>query len=159
MGLTEAEEALVAIDPGYGTASTASRLDSFLLPDALWFAEYNAESPAGLGYTQLLSELFDTLPITERFKDRFDAHLFRLAEAILQALLASYREWGGRADPPVVAITDWREVPTWAEFEILQARFETLGVRTLVVDPRDLAFDGTTLSGSGQRSTWSTAAY
>ena len=45
--------------PGYGTASTASRLDAFLLPDSLHFAEYNAESPAGLGYTQRLCELFD----------------------------------------------------------------------------------------------------
>ena len=36
-------------------ASTASRLDSFILPDSLQFAEYNAESPAGLGYTEVLS--------------------------------------------------------------------------------------------------------
>ena len=37
------------IDPGYARASTASRLDAFLLPDSLHFAEYNAESPAGPG--------------------------------------------------------------------------------------------------------------
>ncbi len=32
--MTEPEIALAAIDPGYRTASTASRLDAFLLPDA-----------------------------------------------------------------------------------------------------------------------------
>jgi hypothetical protein len=41
--------------------STASRLDAFLLPDSLHFAEYNAESPAGPAYTQRLCELFDAL--------------------------------------------------------------------------------------------------
>jgi hypothetical protein len=51
-GLTEDETRLARIDPGYSCASTASRLDAFLLPDSLHFAEYNAESPAGLGYTQ-----------------------------------------------------------------------------------------------------------
>ena len=52
--LTEAETRLARIDPGYGRASTTSRLDAFLLPDSLTFAEYNAESPAGLAYAENL---------------------------------------------------------------------------------------------------------
>src|SRR5688572_11099839 len=59
LGLTDAETRLVAIDPRYSRASTASRLDAFLLPESLHFAEYNAESPAGPAYTQRLCELFD----------------------------------------------------------------------------------------------------
>ena len=61
LGVTEAEERLIRIDPGYSRACTASRLDAFLLPDSLHFAEYNAESPAGPAYTQRLCELFDGL--------------------------------------------------------------------------------------------------
>ena len=68
LGITEAEESLIRLDPGYGTASTASRLDAFLLPAGLHFAEYNAESPAGPGYTQRLCELFDSLPTMARFR-------------------------------------------------------------------------------------------
>jgi len=48
--LREEEERLARIPTGYGRASTASRLDAFLLPDSLKFAEYNGESPAGAGY-------------------------------------------------------------------------------------------------------------
>jgi uncharacterized circularly permuted ATP-grasp superfamily protein len=151
LGLSDEEQRLVAIEPGYARASTASRLDSFLLPHGLSFAEYNAESPAGLAYTQMLSELFDTLPVMVRFRERFDAHHFRLVEALLQALLASYREWGGTASPPTVLITDWRDVPTWTEFLIIQQRFEELGVPTVVVDPRDLVFDGKELIAGGRR--------
>ena len=54
-------------------ASTASRLDGFLLPDSRWFAEYNAESPAGFGYTERLAAVFDALPIMARFRERFSA--------------------------------------------------------------------------------------
>src|SRR5262249_6096520 len=68
LGLTEAEERLVRIDPGYDCASTASRLDAFLLPETLQFAEYNAESPAGLGYTQRLCELFEDMPAMKSFR-------------------------------------------------------------------------------------------
>ncbi len=151
LGLSEAERALVAIEPGYATASTASRLDAFLLPDALSFAEYNAESPAGLGYSETLAEIFDGQPMMARFKQRFDVSFPHLSGQMLEALLASYREWGGTADPPTIAIVDWRDVPTWSEFEILQARFEARGVPTIVCDPRELDFDGTTL-GAGGRS-------
>ena len=42
---------------------------------------------------------------------------------MLAALLASYADWGGRAQPPTIAIVDWREVPTWTEFEILRDAF------------------------------------
>ena len=151
LGLSEDERRLARIDPRYPTASTSSRLDAFLLPDSLGFAEYNAEAPAGFGYTETLSELFDALPIMGRFRERFEASYFRLAEAKLAALLASYRDWGGRADPPTILISDWREVPTWSEFEILQARFERLGVPTVVVDPREVEFDGKALLAAGRR--------
>jgi uncharacterized circularly permuted ATP-grasp superfamily protein len=151
LALTEAERSLVSIDPGYERASTASRLDSFILPGSLQFAEYNAESPAGLGYTETLLGVFDGLEIARRFRERFDARGLKLMAPMLDALLASYRDWGGTADPPAIAIVDFRGVPTWAEFEMLQARFVALGVPTIVCDPRDLEFDGRTLTGGGRR--------
>ena len=151
VALTEDERRLVALDPGYATASTASRLDGFLLPDRLSFAEYNAESPAGLGYTERLSALFAELPVMERFKEVFSAESFLLVPALLEALVASYREWGGTADPPVLLIVDFRGVPTWSEFEILASRFEALGVPAVVADPRDLVFEGGALVAAGRR--------
>jgi uncharacterized circularly permuted ATP-grasp superfamily protein len=150
VGLTDAERTLVSYDPGYERASTASRLDAFLLPDQLAFAEYNAESPAGLGYTETLAEIFDGLPVMGRFRERFHTRFHGLCEAILGALIESYREWGGTARPPQVLITDWRDVPTWNEFLIIQDRFTRLGVPTVVCDPRDLVFDGKRLVAEGR---------
>ena len=151
VALSPDEERLFRIEPGYTRASTASRLDAFLLPDSLQFAEYNAESPAGLGYAETLAEVFRGLPIMSRFEEHFRIHTYPLSASILEALLASYREWGGKVAKPVIAIVDWREVPTWSEFQILRERFEKQGVPALVSDPRDLVFDGRSLSAQGRK--------
>ena len=151
LGLTDAEARLVRIEPGYSRASTSSRLDAFLLPGSLHFAEYNAESPAGSAYTQRLCELFDSLDIMARFREDRRVRFNPTMAPLLDALVASYREWGGTAQPPVMAIVDWRNVPTWTEFEILRDAFTGLGVPTLVCDPRELSFDGGVLSAEGRR--------
>jgi hypothetical protein len=150
LGVTGAEERLVRIDPGYATASTVSRLDAFLLPAGLHFAEYNAESPAGPGYTQRLAELFETLPIMARFRESHQVRFHHTIDALLKALLQSYREWGGTAQPPVLAIVDWRNVPTWTEFEILRDAFAAAGVPAVICDPSELEFDGRVLRAQGQ---------
>lgn len=151
LGVTEAEDPLIDIEPGYATASTASRLDAFLLPDSLWFAEYNAESPAGIGYTQRLCELFDGTDVMSRFRQGRQVRYHRVIDALLEALIASYREWGGTTRAPTIAIVDWREVPTWTEFEILRDAFSAAGVPTIVCDPRELMFGNGALTAQGTR--------
>jgi uncharacterized circularly permuted ATP-grasp superfamily protein len=140
---------LARIDPGYRTVSTASRADAFLLPDSLEFAEYNAESPAGPGYSHLLADTFAETAVMARFEERFHTRRHPIIDRLLDALLASYREWGGRERPPQIAIVDWREVPTWSEFELLRDAFVAAGVPTIVADPRDLAFEGGRLMAAG----------
>ena len=142
LALSDAEIRLARIDPGYATTSTAARADAFILPDSLQFAEYNGESPAGAAYSQGLAELFDAEPLMARFRERFDARFYRPVETLLEALVASYHEWGGTAAPPLMAIVDWREVPTFSEFEILRDTFTALGVPTIICDPRDLEYVG-----------------
>ena len=145
------EERLVRLHAGYGYASTASRLDAFLLPDSLKFAEYNGESPAGAGYSETLAEIFRALPVMAEFAKHYDVHTYPLSAKLLDALVMSYVDWGGGSKRPQIAIVDWREVPTWSEFEILQNRFEKMGVPTLVADPRDLVFDGKSLTAQGKK--------
>jgi circularly permuted ATPgrasp domain protein len=149
LGLSSEEIALVRIDPGYNVASTAARADAFLLPDSLQFAEYNAESPAGPGYSQRLAELFDGEPIMDRFREQFDVRCYTPITWLLDALLESYQDWGGTANLPRIAIVDWREVPTWSEFELLRTAFSDAGVPAEICDPRDLVFDGRRLTANG----------
>jgi hypothetical protein len=142
LALSENEIRLALIDPGYATTSTAARADAFILPDSLQFAEYNGESPAGAGYSQGLAELFAAQPLMSRFREHFDARMYTPVARLLDALVESYCEWGGTAAPPRIAIVDWREVPTFTEFEILRDAFEAAGVPTMICDPRDLEYRG-----------------
>jgi hypothetical protein len=140
--LREEEERLARMHTGFGPASTASRLDAFLLPNSLKFAEYNGESPAGAGYSETLAEIFRELPVMGRFAKRYDLHSYPLSAKLLDALIMSYIDWGGASKRPQIAIVDWEDVPTYSEFEILRDRFEKMGVSTLIADPRELEFDG-----------------
>jgi len=149
--LREEEERLARIPTGYGPASTASRLDAFLLPDSLKFAEYNGESPAGAGYAETLAEIFSELPVMAQFSRKYEVHRYPLSAKLLDALLMSYVDWGGSVQRPQIAIVDWEEVPTWSEFEILQARFERMGIPTLIADPRELEWDGKSLTAQDKK--------
>ncbi len=149
--LREEELRLVRMGKIAGPASTASRLDAFLLPDSLKFAEYNGESPAGAGYTETLGEIFLKLPLVAEFDKSFQIHTYPLSAKLLDALIMSYQDWGGTSKRPQMLITDWREVPTWTEFEILKERFEKLGVPVELADPRELQFDGKQLTASGKK--------
>src|SRR5207302_1821676 len=90
VALNPEEERLARMEPGYARASTASRLDAFLLPDSLQFAEYNAESPAGPGYAETLAEIFRALPVMARFEERFSVRMYPLMAALLAALVRGY---------------------------------------------------------------------
>ena len=50
------EEELIRVDPGYPRPLRICRLDAFLSGYELRFLEFNADSPAGIGYTDVLYE-------------------------------------------------------------------------------------------------------
>jgi uncharacterized circularly permuted ATP-grasp superfamily protein len=149
--LRDEELRLVRLGKIAGPASTASRLDAFLLPDSLKFAEYNGESPAGAGYAETLAEIFRELPMMTEFAKSYQIHSYPLSAKLLDALAMSYLDWGGTTKRPQMLITDWREVPTWTEFEILQERFEAMGLPVELADPRDLQFDGKELRANDKK--------
>lgn len=145
------EERLVRLNGGYAPASAASRLDAFLLPESLQFTEYNGESPAGPGYTESLADIFRGLPLMEDFKKRFEVHSYPLSAKLLDALITTYVDWGGKTKRPQMAIVDWKEVPTWSEFEILKEKFERMGIPVELADPREVEFDGKHLIVNGKK--------
>jgi hypothetical protein len=144
------EARLARLNGGYAPASAASRLDAFLLPESLKFTEYNGESPAGAGYSESLSDIFLACPVMQEFKKRFEVHSYPLSAKLLDALVGTYVDWGGKSKRPQMAIVDWKQVPTWSEFEILKDRFERMGIPVELADPRELEFDGKRLIANGK---------
>jgi hypothetical protein len=141
VGLSDEERELVAIDPGYRRSSPSARLDSFLTTSTYQFVELNAETPAGIAYAEVLSDIFLELPIVKRFQERYALRRFAARDRLLDTLLACYREAGGRKPKPSIAIVDYEDVPTRTEHHLFRQFFELRGYPALVCDPRQLAFD------------------
>jgi hypothetical protein len=149
VGLTEAERQMVALDPGVASPSPLSRLDSFLTPTSYAFVELNAETPAGLGYADVLSDVFLELGIMRELQKAFTIHRPRPCAKLLETLIACYRQAGGEKPEPTIAIVDYDEVPTRTEHHILRDLFEAAGASALVCDPRMMTFEGGALRHNG----------
>ncbi|MEA2174881.1 MAG: hypothetical protein QOD00_2473 [Blastocatellia bacterium] len=142
LGLTEREERMARIDPGYSRLCVTSRLDAFLSDEGFKFLEYNAESPAGLVDQIQIEKTIFGLPHMREFLDQYPHWLPRPHERLLTALLEAYKEWGGAEELPHIAIVDWEGVSTASEFYVLKEFFEGEGYPTVVAAPRELAYDG-----------------
>jgi uncharacterized circularly permuted ATP-grasp superfamily protein len=148
--LTPEERELVAIDPGYKRSSPTSRLDSFVTPTSYQYVELNAESPAGIAYNEVLADIFLELPVMKKFQEKFAVRRFESRQRLLQTLLDCYREWGGRAEHPTIAIVDYEDVPTRTEHHLFRDYFAESGYPAVVCDPRDLAFENGLLRYEGR---------
>jgi uncharacterized circularly permuted ATP-grasp superfamily protein len=144
LGVTEIERELVKIDPGYAQVSPTARLDSFLTEDAYSFVELNGESPAGIAYADSATEIFESLPIMQKFAERYDVRGFSGRPKMLDVLLDCHREYLGREPEtnPVIAIVDLKDLPTQKEFELFKEYFEAEGYTSIICSPDQLEFDG-----------------
>lgn len=144
LGLTDIERELVKIDPGYEQVSPTARLDSFLTEDAYSYVELNGESPAGIAYADSATEIFQSLPVMQKFAERYDVRGFSGRPKMLQVLLDCYIEYLGYEPetPPVIAIVDLKDLPTQKEFELFKEYFESEGYTSIICSPDQLEFDG-----------------
>jgi glutathionylspermidine synthase len=146
MRIDDETDALFRLDPGYSRPLAICRLDAFLSGYDLKFLEFNSDSPAGIGYTDVLyqglSQTLDLPDVHYQFEEGYEAMRPRLFEMMMD-IYAEYRANRERPDEfpekPTVAILDLREVATGGEFRIMRDFFESQGIRTLVGDPRDLS--------------------
>ncbi|MBS2040690.1 hypothetical protein JST97_37230 [bacterium] len=149
LGLSEDERRLCAVDPGYPEFSVTSRLDSFMLGGKVRFVEYNAESPAGIGYNDVMQDVFLSTSVMKEFIREFPCKPLYTSETLLNSLLDCYKTWGG-TDKPCIGIVDYEGLPTRHEFEIFRRFFNSRGYQCVVADPRKLDYNGERLAFEGQ---------
>ena len=140
LDLNVEEERLAMADPGFAHSSPSMRLDSFFAGEVR-FVECNAESPAGMAYSDNLAAVFSTLPVMKAFRKRYRGRFRPTRRRQLDSMLSAFRQWG-KSQEPVIAIVDWEGLPTAPEFEMFKAFFEAEGVKTVICDPRALEFRG-----------------
>ncbi|HEY6046541.1 MAG TPA: hypothetical protein VIU65_08060 [Pyrinomonadaceae bacterium] len=151
LGPTERETRMARIDPGYSRLCVSSRLDSYLSESGFQFLEYNAETPAGVGDQMQLEKVL--LPMLH-LQELLGQHASWWPEPhrlLLTSILDTYREWGGEAERPQIAIVDWKGVATESEFRVLREYFLTEGYAAVIADPEELRYDGRHLSAGNFR--------
>ncbi len=139
LDLSSTEDRLALADPGFSAASPSSRLDGFVSDGVIRYVEYNAESPAGMAYSDNLAAVFARLPVMKAFRKLFRGRFIPTRRRQLRAMLHAFKQWGGSATP-VIGIIDWEGLPTAPEFEMFKAFFEEAGIKTVICDPRALEF-------------------
>ena len=144
LGITEIEKQLVAIDPKYKQVSPSARLDSFLTENAYSFVELNGESPAGIAFADSATEIFSSLPIMQKFAEKYVVRGFQGSSKMLDVLLSCYTEFIGHPieTKPTIAIVDLKDLPTVKEFELFRDFFEANGYTAFICSPDELVFDG-----------------
>jgi hypothetical protein len=148
-GLDGWEEELLALDPGFHESSPTGRLDIFFDTESneLRVVEFNAETPAGQAYTDVLTEVFYGLPVMRAFLRRYEARPLPARPGLLNSLLGAHQQWAkGASTRPRIAILDWREVPTYSEFMLVAEYARSQGLECVIADPREVEYrDGALL--------------
>ncbi len=140
---------LLEIDPGYKRIAVVCR------PDLVWrrhdasVLEVNVDSPAMMTFTDKVEQiLLDLFPLGE-LRREYKLQPLSRTRALLDSLLACYKEWGGTREDPTIAIVDWKGEATACELLHTAEQFEAYGCPTVVCDPRELRlFDGKLYAGS-----------
>jgi hypothetical protein len=137
--LNDWESELVQFDPGFRAASPTSRIDTFFVTEqgGLRLTEYNAETPAAQAYNDVLSEVFQALPVMREYLRRFEVRALPARHSLLHVVLDAYQQWAGNREAPSIAILDWREVPTYSEFLLFEQYFKSQGLDCIIADPRE----------------------
>lgn len=161
LALSPNEAALMRIPDFYGEPDASARMDAFYLPgeslgDAtLKFLEYNADTPGGLAFGDVLGDLFMDLPVMQRFAQDYRVSRLHVREKVYDTLTACYADWcrvRGEAgsEQPNIAIVDWRAVRTRHEFTLSSRVFQRRGSQVVICDPGDLTYrDGQLWADTG----------
>jgi glutathionylspermidine synthase len=149
------EDALVGIDPGYPRPLRICRLDAFLSGYEVKFLEFNADSPAGIGYTDVLYDGLRQAIDLPRVEAEFDTAYTPMLPVLIETLLDAYGQMR-RSRPtlpehPRLALVDRPGSPSVPEFRIICRAAAEAGIDATHATTEDLEYDGSALRIGGDQ--------
>ncbi len=149
--LNEEELALMSLDCGSSQHIAIYRLDLYSNGHP-YILEFNSDSAGGIMEAYCATELYLKLPQFKTLQaEGFSFLPDNGPHRILQTLLNTRYQNKEKNKKPTILITDWRDVGSKTEQERLQDFFENQGYRTMLADPRDLAFRDGLLYCNGEK--------
>jgi len=156
LALPTLEDSLVRIDPGYPNPLRICRLDAFLAGDEVKFLEFNADSPAGIGYTDVLHEGLRSALALPGVEAEFDTAYEPMLPLLIETLLDAYaamRDRAGVSDlpqSPRLALVDTPGSPSVPEFRIICEAARRAGLAATHATTDELDYDGSVLRARGE---------
>jgi hypothetical protein len=154
LAVSAAEDSLIRIDPGFPRPMRICRLDAFLTGYEMRFLEFNADSPAGTGYTDILHAGLDTLIDLPRVRQEFDTAYAPILPELIGTLVDAYSHVQQRHTDlpakPRLALIDTADSPSVPEFRIICAAARAAGIDALHATLDEVTYDGSVLTVKGE---------
>jgi hypothetical protein len=154
LAVPDLEDDLIRIDPGFPRPMRICRLDAFLQAYDVKFLEFNADSPAGIGYTDILHEGLAATIDLPRVRGEFEMSYTPMLPELIGTLLDAYAYVRAKQrdlpESPTLALVDVDGAPAVPEFRIVAAAARASGIDTVVGTLADTRYDGSSLRVSGQ---------
>jgi glutathionylspermidine synthase len=148
------EDALIRLDPGYSRPLKICRLDAFLQGYDVKFLEFNADSPAGIGYTDVLHDGLAEAIDLPRVNAEFETAYTPMLPVLIETLLDAYRDLRGERselpEQPRLALVDADGSPSVPEFRIICAAAKKAGLEALHGTLDEVEYDGSLLRVQGE---------
>jgi hypothetical protein len=140
--LLPAEKMLASLDPGYPYLTVSSLLDTHMTNGSLSFIQYDADTPAGMIYGDVLADLFYEIPPMKEFRKRYTLTKLASRKHLLDAILAAYRHFGGQRQPRI-GILEFRQpfqATSQGEYILLAEYLRQQGYEAEIVNPDQLEY-------------------
>lgn len=148
---------LIMLPCDYSQLLPMARFDIFIDEQThdFKFCEFNTDGTSCMSRDLILGEAVKTGAAFKAFAEKHESvENYELFDSWTKACLANYHECSFARDNALVVIADFmNEHATFSDFDRFAQAFERQGVRSRVVDIRDLKFDGARLYDSNDGET------
>jgi hypothetical protein len=142
LDLLPGERMLAEMNPGYKHFAVTSLLDSHINNGSMRFSHFSAETPVGVLYQDMLSDLFHEAAPVKEFRKRHKLTKIPSVKYLQSALLKAFRDFGGRKTAQI-GILEFKqpfETIESREHQLLAEYLTAHGNPAEVVSPEQLEY-------------------
>jgi len=142
LDLLPGERMLAEMNPGYKHFAVTSLLDSHINNGSMRFSQLSSETPVGVLYQDMLSDLFYEAGPVKEFRKKHKLAKIPSVKYLQSALLKAFRDFGGRKTANI-AILEFKqpfETIESREHQLLAEYLTAHGNPAEVVSPEQLEF-------------------
>src|SRR5699024_8236301 len=140
-GFSKLLEELILVDNGYNINAPMARFDIFYDGEEDFkFCEFNTDGSSAMNEDNTLAKiLLETEPM-KKMKEKYNINYFELIDSWVEESINIYYKWNKEDRKPNVAIVDFKESSTMADFKEFKKAYIKKGYEAVIADPRELKY-------------------